>query len=101
METKNKFTWDITKCDEEIFNNGIILGILYKDHERCYGIPQKEEIQEFVEKVSNEIGFKIDFQYFGGRPTIRSLREAKEPFYQWLMRNSVYFKNNNLILDIS
>lgn len=101
METKNKFTWDVTKCDEEIFKNGIALGILYKDHNRCYSIPQKEEIQEFVEKVSNEIGFKIDFQYFGGKPVIRSFREAKEPFYQWLVSNAIYFKNNNLILDIS
>ena len=78
------------------------MGLLWEFYIKIItGIPQKEEIQEFVEKVSNEIGFKIDFQYFGGKPVIRSFREAKEPFYQWLVSNAIYFKNNNLILDIS
>lgn len=96
---ENKFTWNTEKCDEEIWKNGIPLGILYKDCNGSYGIPEKILIQGLVEKISNEIGFKIDFQYTAGRPIFRCLREASSAFCNWIINNQNYLKENNLIFD--
>ena len=62
-----KFTWDEDKCDDDLYNNGILLAWVYG---------RTQAIQNFVEALSYRTGSKADFSRFAGRAIIRVYKEA-------------------------
>jgi hypothetical protein len=56
------FTWDKTKCDNEIWEHGNAVLM-------C-AIPNKD-CDEFIVEVSNLIGYKLDYNNMAGRNVVR------------------------------
>jgi hypothetical protein len=56
------FTWDLEKCDMEIYEHGHMVMMC------C--IPNKD-CNNFIEEISNIIGYKLDYSNAAGRNIIK------------------------------